>query len=133
MVFSERLRRVPGQNSIVFPATNSPTDEPSQKDTFDVLYDEGLAGEAKIMTVILHPHIIGRGGRLAYFEEFLEYSAFLAGFLDDRLKLIGRENSHRQARSMDSAPGRNCCSLGKAIPIRSQEGVWSDETSSLLK
>ncbi|KAL5536549.1 hypothetical protein ACEPAF_371 [Sanghuangporus sanghuang] len=43
------------------------------RDTFDVFYDEGLAGEAKMMTVVLHPHIIGRGGRLAYFEEFLQY------------------------------------------------------------
>lgn len=80
MVFSKRLRRVPGQNSVDF-LTNTSTDrhESSQKDTFDVLYDEGVAGEAKIMSVILHPHIIGRGGRLAYFEEFLKYSAFLAG------------------------------------------------------
>ncbi|KAI5479962.1 hypothetical protein MNV49_002252 [Pseudohyphozyma bogoriensis] len=43
------------------------------KDTFDILYSEGEDGEPKMMTVIVHPHIIGRGGRFAYFEEFIKY------------------------------------------------------------
>ncbi|KAK8861207.1 hypothetical protein IAR55_002026 [Kwoniella newhampshirensis] len=42
-------------------------------DTFDCLYEEGEAGEPKMMTVLLHPHIIGRAGRLHWFEEFLKY------------------------------------------------------------
>ncbi|RSH94231.1 hypothetical protein EHS25_004034 [Saitozyma podzolica] len=43
------------------------------KDTFDCLYMEGEKGEGKMMTVLLHPHIIGRAGRIAWFEKFLEY------------------------------------------------------------
>ncbi|KAL8280051.1 hypothetical protein RQP46_007632 [Phenoliferia psychrophenolica] len=42
-------------------------------DTFDTLYEEGEAGEPKMMTVLLHPHIIGRPGRMAYLEKFLQY------------------------------------------------------------
>jgi peptidoglycan/xylan/chitin deacetylase (PgdA/CDA1 family) len=40
-----------------------------QRDTFDVLWEEGEEGEGKMMTVLLHPHIIGRAGRTKYFEE----------------------------------------------------------------
>ncbi|GAA6000181.1 uncharacterized protein JCM10292_004023 [Rhodotorula paludigena] len=42
-------------------------------DTFDVLHAEGSAGEPKMMTIQLHPHIIGHGGRLYWLEEFLKY------------------------------------------------------------
>lgn len=40
-----------------------------QKDTFDCLFEEGEEGEPKMMTVLLHPHIIGRAGRTKWFEE----------------------------------------------------------------
>nr|XP_018999203.1 uncharacterized protein I203_08239 [Kwoniella mangroviensis CBS 8507]OCF62664.1 hypothetical protein I203_08239 [Kwoniella mangroviensis CBS 8507] len=43
------------------------------KDTFDCLYEEGEAGEAKMMTVLLHPHIIGRPNRAFWLEEFIKY------------------------------------------------------------
>jgi hypothetical protein len=45
------------------------TDKTSQKDTLDCLYLEGQKGEGKMMTVLLHPHIIGRAGRIAWFEK----------------------------------------------------------------
>lgn len=41
----------------------------SLKDTFDMFYEEGELGQAKMMTITLHPHIIGRGGRCFYLEE----------------------------------------------------------------
>lgn len=47
---------------------------PSQRDAFDILYYEGEEGEPKMMTVILHPPIIGRAGRTASLEKFLAYS-----------------------------------------------------------
>lgn len=43
-----------------------------QKDTFDVLWEEGEEGEGKMMTVLLHPHIIGRAGRTKWFEEYVQ-------------------------------------------------------------
>ncbi|GAA6014122.1 hypothetical protein JCM10207_006103 [Rhodosporidiobolus poonsookiae] len=43
------------------------------KDNFDQLYEEGEAGEPKMMSVTLHPHVIGHGGRIFWLEEFLKH------------------------------------------------------------
>lgn len=40
-----------------------------KKDTFDCLYEEGEEGEPKMMTVLLHPHIMGHANRTKYLEE----------------------------------------------------------------
>lgn len=42
---------------------------PVQMDTFECLYDEGVAGEPKMMTIVLHPHIIGRAARMQWLEK----------------------------------------------------------------
>jgi putative urate catabolism protein len=43
------------------------------KDTFDVLYAEGLAGSPKMMSVGLHCRLVGRPGRAAALARFLDY------------------------------------------------------------
>lgn len=43
------------------------------KDTFDVLYAEGLAGHPKMMNIGLHCRLVGRPGRAAALERFLDY------------------------------------------------------------
>jgi OHCU decarboxylase len=43
------------------------------KDTFDVLYAEGLAGNPKMMNIGLHCRLVGRPGRAAALERFLDY------------------------------------------------------------
>ncbi len=43
------------------------------KDTFDVLYKEGQEGAAKMMSVGLHCRLVGRPGRAAALERFLDY------------------------------------------------------------
>lgn len=43
------------------------------KDTFDVLYREGEAGRGGIMSVGLHCRLVGRPGRMAALERFLDY------------------------------------------------------------
>ncbi|GAA5860448.1 hypothetical protein JCM8547_000306 [Rhodosporidiobolus lusitaniae] len=43
------------------------------KDSFDILYEEGSEGEAKMMSVGIHPRISGRAGRTAFLEEFIKY------------------------------------------------------------
>jgi len=43
------------------------------KDTFDWLYEEGVAGEPKYMSLGLHLRIIGRPGRIWAFERFLQH------------------------------------------------------------
>ncbi|RSH90024.1 hypothetical protein EHS25_001357 [Saitozyma podzolica] len=42
-------------------------------DTFECLYDEGVAGEPKMMTIVLHPHIIGRAARMQWLEKFVQH------------------------------------------------------------
>ncbi|WP_194097058.1 allantoinase PuuE [Marivivens aquimaris] len=45
------------------------------KDAFDVLYAEGEAGRAKMMSVGLHCRLIGRPGKMAGLKKFLDYVA----------------------------------------------------------
>lgn len=44
------------------------------KDTFDVLYAEGLAGSAKLMNIGLHCRLVGRPGRAAALKRFIDYA-----------------------------------------------------------
>ena len=44
------------------------------KDAFDVLYTEGEAGAAKMLSVGLHCRLIGRPGKMAGLKRFLEYA-----------------------------------------------------------
>ena len=45
------------------------------KDTFDYLYKEGESGHAKMMNIGLHCRLIGRPGRAASLEKFIDYAA----------------------------------------------------------
>jgi putative urate catabolism protein len=44
------------------------------KDSFDVLYAEGVAGSAKMLSVGLHCRLVGRPGRAAALARFLDYA-----------------------------------------------------------
>ena len=48
------------------------------KDTFDTLYEEGQ-NTTRLMSIGLHPRMIGRPGRIAGLRRFLEYAK---GFSD---------------------------------------------------
>jgi urate oxidase len=43
------------------------------KDTFDILYAEGLAGSPKMMSIGLHCRLIGRPGRIMALARFIDY------------------------------------------------------------
>ena len=43
------------------------------KDTFDVLYEEGRQGDAKLMNIGLHCRLVGRPGRAAALARFIDY------------------------------------------------------------
>jgi OHCU decarboxylase len=45
------------------------------KDSFDVLYAEGVAGAAKMFSIGLHCRLIGRPGKIAGLMRFLDYAA----------------------------------------------------------
>ncbi|MFV2035606.1 MAG: 2-oxo-4-hydroxy-4-carboxy-5-ureidoimidazoline decarboxylase, partial [Halocynthiibacter sp.] len=44
------------------------------KDSFDVLYSEGQAGHAKMLSIGLHCRLIGRPGRIMALRPFMEYA-----------------------------------------------------------
>ena len=44
------------------------------KDSFDALYAEGVAGQAKMMSIGLHCRLIGRPGRVMALRRFMEYA-----------------------------------------------------------
>ena len=44
------------------------------KDSFDVLYAEGKAGQPKMLNIGLHCRLVGRPGRLASLRRFIEYT-----------------------------------------------------------
>jgi OHCU decarboxylase len=45
------------------------------KDSFDTLYAEGMKGSAKMMSIGLHCRLVGRPGRAAALQRFMEYAA----------------------------------------------------------
>ncbi|KAK4687079.1 allantoinase, partial [Tremellales sp. Uapishka_1] len=49
------------------------------RDTFDCLYEEAEQGEPKMMTVLIHPHIVGRPNRTFWLEEFVKYITMKPG------------------------------------------------------
>jgi chitin deacetylase len=49
------------------------------KDAFDVLYAEGDAGAAKMMSVGLHCRLIGRPGKMAGLKRFIDYAKSHSG------------------------------------------------------
>ena len=44
------------------------------KDSFDALYEEGLAGSPKMLSIGLHCRIVGRPGRIQALKRFVEYA-----------------------------------------------------------
>ena len=60
------------------------------RDSFDVLYQEGLEGSPKMMSVGLHCRLVGRPGRAAGLMRFLDY---IAGF--DRVWVARRADIAR--------------------------------------
>jgi len=76
-------------------------------DTFDLLYSEGDAGTPKLMTVQLHPHIVGHGGRLFWLEEFLKHvQASGSGAWVARRDEVAEHWSQRFPYSPETAMGR---------------------------
>lgn len=53
--------------------TNGDQFESYLKDSFDMLYEEGMAGSPKILSIGLHCRLIGRPGRAAALKRVLEY------------------------------------------------------------
>lgn len=61
--------------------------------TFDELYREGEAGQPKMMSVGLHPRIVGRPARTAALRKFLEYATSKSDvWFATREEIAGKES-----------------------------------------
>ena len=69
------------------------------KDSFDMLYAEGLAGAPKMMSVGLHCRLVGRPGRAAALARFLDYVA-----THDRVWTTRRIDIARHWKALYPAP-----------------------------
>ena len=71
------------------------------RDTFDVLYRDGLEGRPRMMSLGLHGRLAGRPGRTAALERFLDY---VGGH--DRVWVATRADIARHWRAGFPAPGK---------------------------
>jgi len=68
------------------------------KDSFDALYAEGAAGQAKMMSIGLHCRLVGRPGRVQALRRFIEYIQGFEGVWTPRRIDIARHwQEHHQA------------------------------------
>ena len=85
------------------------------RDAFDVLYAEGAAGAPKMLSVGLHCRLVGRPGRIAALERFLDHVQ-----AHDKVWIARRVDIARHwART--SRPGRSprFVSVGRCVHCRS--------------
>ena len=65
------------------------------KDSFDVLYQEGAEGAAKMMSIGLHCRLVGRPGRAAALAKFLDYiQGFDGVWVTRRLDIANHWHEH---------------------------------------
>ena len=74
------------------------------KDTFDTLYQEGVEGSPKMMSVGLHCRLVGRPGRAAALERFLQYiRKFPDVWVPTRLEIAQHWHTHHMVKTEESA------------------------------
>lgn len=77
------------------------------KDSFDVLYAEGQAGNPKMMSIGLHCRLAGRPGRLAAIRKFIEYAkSHDAVWFARRIDIAAHWKSHHPAPDAQSLPSQ---------------------------
>lgn len=75
------------------------------KDSFDVLYQEGNAGFAKMLSIGLHCRLIGRPGRMAGLIKFLDYAqSFNDVWFATRLEIAEHWHQHHQPKPLKMKP-----------------------------
>src|SRR3546814_7475787 len=79
------------------------------KDSFDLLYGEGRAGQPKMLSVGLHCRLVGRPGRAAALARFLDYVMSHDGVWPARR--IDRSEEHTsEIQSLRRTSYDVCCS-----------------------
>ncbi len=75
------------------------------KDTFDCLRSEGLSGEPKMMSIGLHCRLVGRPGRAAALEKFLDYiGSFPDVWIAKRIEIANHWREKHAANSPKICP-----------------------------
>lgn len=77
------------------------------KDTFDVLYREGAEGAPKMMSVGLHCRLVGRPGRVAALERFLDYvQSHDKVWVAKRVDIARHWHEHHKPKQVDVVPSK---------------------------
>lgn len=77
------------------------------KDTFDVLYREGAEGAPKMMSIGLHCRLVGRPGRVAALERFLDYvQTHDKVWVAKRVDIARHWHEHHKPKAVDVVPSK---------------------------
>ncbi|MBO1038700.1 allantoinase PuuE [Brucella pituitosa] len=77
------------------------------KDTFDVLYREGAEGAPKMMSIGLHCRLVGRPGRVAALERFLDYvQSHDKVWVAKRIDIARHWHEHHKPKQADVVPSK---------------------------
>ncbi|MBC2884479.1 allantoinase PuuE [Ochrobactrum sp. CM-21-5] len=77
------------------------------KDTFDVLYREGAEGAPKMMSIGLHCRLVGRPGRVAALERFLDYvQSHDKVWVAKRIDIARHWHEHHKPNRADVVPSK---------------------------
>jgi len=77
------------------------------KDTFDVLYREGAEGAPKMMSIGLHCRLVGRPGRVAALERFLDYvQSHDKVWVAKRVDIARHWHEHHKPKHVDVVPSK---------------------------
>ncbi|OJU47920.1 MAG: OHCU decarboxylase [Mesorhizobium sp. 61-13] len=91
------------------------------KDAFDSLYAEGKAGRPKMMTIGLHCRLIGRPGRVAALQRFVDYvKSHDKVWLPRRIDIARHWQEHHPYEAAALRPSR----MSKADFVKSFGGVF---------
>jgi len=91
------------------------------RDTFDALYAEGTAGQAKMMSVGLHCRLVGRPGRVQALARFLDYIAGFEGVWTPQRREIA---AHWRARHPAPAPGPRPSRMTREVFVTQFGGIF---------
>ncbi|MEJ5082936.1 MULTISPECIES: allantoinase PuuE [unclassified Ochrobactrum] len=77
------------------------------KDTFDVLYREGAEGAPKMMSIGLHCRLVGRPGRVAALERFLDYvQTHDKVWVAKRVDIARHWHEHHKPKAVNVVPSK---------------------------
>ena len=91
------------------------------RDTFDALYAEGTAGQAKMMSVGLHCRLVGRPGRVQALARFLDYIAGFEGVWTPQRREIA---AHWRARHPAPAPRPRPSRMTREVFVTQFGGIF---------